>query len=197
MKKVMMALIAATMISGSAMAQDENKDGQRPDPKEMIQKRTDAVVEKYGLDEAQAAKLLELNTEYAEKMPMMGGRGGRQGGPQGGPGQGGPQGGPQGPQGERPDSVGQPPMPQPQPADSAQARQEPPQGGPQGGPQAGQGGPQGGEEMKAIMEEYDKAIAEIMTEEQYAAYKKDAEERMKRQPRGGRQGGPQGDAPQE
>lgn len=182
MKKMMLALIATMLISGSAQAQDESKkEGQRPDPKEMIQKRTDAVVEKYGLNEEQAAKLLELNTAFAEKMPQ-GGRGGRPGGrgqgdPQGGPGQGGPQ----GPQGERPDSVGQPPMPQPEGGDSI-VRQAPPQDM-KGGPQ---GGPQGGEDFKAIMEEYDKSLQEILTAEQYEAYKKDRAERQHRQPRGGR-----------
>lgn len=79
-----MTLIAAMAIGASAMAQDTNDKQERKsfDPKEMIQQRTDETVKKYGLNEEQAAKLLDLNTRYAEKMgPMMGGgpRGGKGG----------------------------------------------------------------------------------------------------------------------
>lgn len=76
MKKVMMAILMMAM-SANVMAQEEN-DGQRPERKprdrqEMIQKRTDHMVEKYGLNSEQAEQLLTLNKEYADKMrPMRG-----------------------------------------------------------------------------------------------------------------------------
>ena len=38
---------------------------ERPDEATMIQERTDRMAEKYGLDEAQKAKLLELNKTYS------------------------------------------------------------------------------------------------------------------------------------
>lgn len=76
MKKVMMAILMMAM-SANVMAQEET-DGQRPERKprdrqEMIQKRTDHMVEKYGLNSEQAEQLLTLNKEYADKMrPMRG-----------------------------------------------------------------------------------------------------------------------------
>ena len=51
-----------------------------PDKSEIIQKRTDRMAERYGLDENQAKALLELNKQYADKM-FMGGRPGRGNGP--------------------------------------------------------------------------------------------------------------------
>lgn len=84
MKKLMLTLIAAVTLSAGAMAQETNGEKrERPqmDPKEMIQQRTNETVKKYGLNEEQAQKLLNLNTRYFQKMgPMMGGpRGGRGG----------------------------------------------------------------------------------------------------------------------
>jgi len=74
-----MAILAGLMLNVSAMAQtDGAKNGCRhhADGKEMIQIRTNRMVEKYGLNNSQAKKLLELNTEYAGKIgPMCGGRG--------------------------------------------------------------------------------------------------------------------------
>lgn len=60
-----------------AMAQsEENVDkrerGNRPDPKEMAEKRTKDMVEKYALSTEQAAKVKALNEKY---MSQMGGRG--------------------------------------------------------------------------------------------------------------------------
>ena len=64
MKRMMMAMIAAVMFTSVAMAQD--KQGKRPERKmdkaEMVKFRTDRMVKEYGLDDAQAQKLLELNT---------------------------------------------------------------------------------------------------------------------------------------
>ena len=77
MKKMMMALAAMMIVSTASMAQDNNEKKQPPrkmDKTEMVKHRTDRMVKEYGLDEAQAKKLLELNTTYADKMPRMGGQ---------------------------------------------------------------------------------------------------------------------------
>jgi len=78
MKKIVFAIATALMMSMSAMAQDAEQ-AQRGERRqlngtEMIQNRTNETVKKYGLSEEQAAKLLELNTKYADKMgPRMAG----------------------------------------------------------------------------------------------------------------------------
>ena len=77
MKQIMISIAAMLMLSTAAMAQDNQ--GQRPnrqgfDRTEMIQRRTDGVVQKYGLNEEQAKQLLSLNTKFAD---MMGPRGGQ------------------------------------------------------------------------------------------------------------------------
>ena len=80
MKKSLLIIAAALMLSVSAFAQWDNggQGFQRPDPAVMIQMRTDRMVQEQGLDEAQAAKLLELNQKYPNA--MMGGRGPRMNG---------------------------------------------------------------------------------------------------------------------
>ena len=80
MKTTILAIAAALMMSATAMAQDNQAQGQRPrqmDRTEMIKARTDYMVKEYGLNDEQAQKLLALNTEYAEKMPMMRGQRGQ------------------------------------------------------------------------------------------------------------------------
>ena len=76
MKKLMMTLIAAVLMSSAAFAQDEKKEckcpEKKPDKTEMVKHRTDGMVKKFGLDENQAAQLLELNTKYADKMKPRG-----------------------------------------------------------------------------------------------------------------------------
>lgn len=102
MKKLMMTMVAALMLTATAMAQENNgrREGRNFDPAEMAKAQTERMVQEYGLNEAQKAKLLELNTQYAGKM-RMGGRGGQRGGQRfGGPQGGNQQGGMQ--QGERP-----------------------------------------------------------------------------------------------
>ena len=112
MKKMVFAIMTALTISMSAMAQDANQEGtpqrRQFDPKEMIQRRTDGVVKRYGLNEEQAKKLLDLNTRFADKMgprgnmqrpPRQGNRpdsmaGNRHRGERPQRGQGGPMGGP-------------------------------------------------------------------------------------------------------
>ena len=72
----MMTLIAAVLMSSAAFAQDEKKEckcpEKKPDKTEMVKHRTDGMVKKFGLDENQAAQLLELNTKYADKMKPRG-----------------------------------------------------------------------------------------------------------------------------
>ena len=71
MKQMIMTLLAAVMVSTAAVAQD--KDSNKPSvdnnrKQEMVKHRTDKMVEDYQLNDKQAKKLLELNTEYADKM---------------------------------------------------------------------------------------------------------------------------------
>lgn len=82
-----MLSLAVALMTASCVTAQENQDAgknnktRNMDPTEMIQKRTDAVVKKYGLDETQAKKLLELNTKYASTMGQhMMRRGGQRGG---------------------------------------------------------------------------------------------------------------------
>ncbi|MBR6866965.1 MAG: DUF4890 domain-containing protein [Prevotella sp.] len=87
MKKMILAFVALISMT-AAQAQDDN-NGKRPerpqmDRTEMVKHRTDDTVKKYGLDSNQAAKLLELNTKYADKMGRgFGGRPGSFGGQRG------------------------------------------------------------------------------------------------------------------
>ncbi len=71
MKKMMIALVAALMISAGAMAQnDNNMERKQPTKEQMAQQRTESMVKRYNLNEEQAAKLLELNMKYADMRPM-------------------------------------------------------------------------------------------------------------------------------
>lgn len=80
MKKMIMAMFAAFMLSNYAMAQDEkNSERQQPSMEQMAQRRTDEMTKKYNLTEEQSAKLLELNKKYADMRPMGPRLGHRQG----------------------------------------------------------------------------------------------------------------------
>ena len=70
MKKIFLTLAAAVLLSASAIAQDDNRRQQRPrmDRTEMLKMRTEQTAKQYNLDETQTAKLLELNTKYADTM---------------------------------------------------------------------------------------------------------------------------------
>lgn len=73
-----MTLAAALIISATAMAQEVKKSERKTiDRTEMIQKRTEAVAKRYGLDEEQTKKLLELNKKYDGKAGGMMVRGDR------------------------------------------------------------------------------------------------------------------------
>lgn len=89
MKKIIATLVMAVAMFSVAFAQNDNqKQGNRPDPAQMAQRMTEMMANHYGLDDSQKASLLKLNTEYAGKMPRMrgphGGRPGMRGGHQGG-----------------------------------------------------------------------------------------------------------------
>lgn len=83
MKRMICAAAAMLLMSTATMAQEETKQEKRPrmDRTELIQKRTNDMAQKYGLNKEQTQQLLSLNTKYAEK--MRGPRGHR---PQGRPG---------------------------------------------------------------------------------------------------------------
>lgn len=76
MRKFIYAVVLVlAMGSVSAMAQDSGrpeKKGKKVDRAEMVKLRTDRMAERYGLDEKQTAKLLELNTEQMGRMQPMG-----------------------------------------------------------------------------------------------------------------------------
>ncbi len=68
MKKVIVIALSALVLCAGANAQEHRQDHKHPDHATMIQERTDHMAEKYGLDEAQKTKLLELNKEFSSKM---------------------------------------------------------------------------------------------------------------------------------
>ena len=68
MKRIIMAVAATIAISTSVMAQPEVARRGTPDKAEMAKHRTEHMVKKYNLNEAQAGKLLELNTKFADQM---------------------------------------------------------------------------------------------------------------------------------
>lgn len=149
MKKTILGLMATFMIGATAMAQSQATDNT-----ERIQKRTEYVAKKYGLDDSQAKKLLELNTKYADVMvPRMAPKGGRRGGramgqrPRGGNGI---------PQMRRDSTARRPQM-----TEEQRAKFE--------------------ERLKQMEEQrnaYDKELQAIMTEAQYKNYKADIEKRQ-------------------
>lgn len=150
MKRKIFGMVAILMIGATTMAQNTNSD-----KTEIIQKRTENVAKKYGLDETQTKKLLELNTKYADAItPDFGARGNRPGGramrPRGREGM--------DARPMRPDSTARPRMQltDEQKAQFAEKRKE----------------------MEKQREEYEKELQTIMTEDQYKQYKADAAKRM-------------------
>ena len=71
MKRIIIALVALFTIATTSMAQTDNTRRERPSKEEMAKQRTEAMVKQYELNDDQQAKLLELNTKYAEKLPPM------------------------------------------------------------------------------------------------------------------------------
>lgn len=157
MKKMVFSLALAIMTTMGAMAQESQQGGAQQrrqfNPEEMVQRRTDATVKKYQLNEEQAQKLLELNKKYASQM-----RGMRRGGFRGEAGRGKGD----GPRRER----GSRPAGRPQRPDSLM--------------QAEHRMMQPGEQMRKSMEAYDNELQQILTPEQYKAYKEDQQKRQQR-----------------
>jgi hypothetical protein len=82
MKKMILAIVAMiTVTAAQAQGDNQQNNGQRRqfDQTEMVKRRTDDAVKKYGLSEEQAAKLLTLNNKFAGKMGGPGMRGQRGG----------------------------------------------------------------------------------------------------------------------
>ena len=147
MKKLVLTMIAMVTMSLSAMAQDTAQVRRQFNPEQMAKMRTDAVVKKYGLNEEQAKKLLDLNTRFAGKIRPMGPMGGqRRGG--------------QRMQGDRPQRMN---------PDSLRA-----QGQRRG--QGQRGGGFNREEMQKNMEAYNNELKAILTPEQYEAYQKNEQQ---------------------
>lgn len=167
MKKMMMTLLAAVVVSTAAIAQDTNgrqpkDDGNRK--QEMVKHRTDRLVKDYQLNDKQAKQLLELNTKYADKM------GPRHRGHHG----------PRGMRGQRPE----PPKgdmkglrPEPPKGDKKGERPEPPKGDRQ----------ERRKEMEETMKAYEAELQKIMTPEQFKKYQADMKERRDKGPRHPRQ----------
>jgi Spy/CpxP family protein refolding chaperone len=165
MKKMILAFVAImTMTAAQAQGNFGQGNGERRevDRTEMTKRRTDDAVKKYNLNEDQAAKLLALNTKYADKIGF--GMGGMRGGARGnrprpnfgdGGGQGLGQGMGQG--GQRPE------MTEEMREQFAKMRQE----------------------REEAQKQYDTELQQIMTPEQYKAYQADQEEMRKNMGRRG------------
>ena len=177
MKKMMVAFIAMTMCA-NVMAQEVNEQKQEPKPvdkEEMAQKRTDFMVEKYGLNEEQAAKLLELNKAHADKQrpmrrdfrrpPMKKFEGKALEEKEMAP--------------EEMDKVPEKMEKAPEKMEKAPEKMDK--------PALKEKKPGMRDEMKKEREAYENELQKIMTEEQFSAYKKDTEKRP-HGPRGGFRG---------
>lgn len=144
MRKLAIALAALLLTATAATAQNDKSEKKPIDRTEMLKKRTEFTVKRYGLDEKQAARLLELNTKFADKMGPRAfgmGRGGRRG-----PGM-----GPR-PNGNAPLNMGQrPELTEEQKAKVGERRKE----------------------MEESMKAYSDSLKSIMTEEQYQKYTED------------------------
>lgn len=161
MKKFILSMVAVMALSMPVMAQGFNRQGgQRMDPTEMIKRRTQQMVEKYGLDEKQAAALQALNEKNLSQM-----RGNRNNGPRP----------------ERNDSV------QPRQRrenangnNGGQRRERNMDRGQRGG-NMGQGQRGGGMGFGGRnMEEYNNELQKIMTPEQYQKYTDDMKQMRER-----------------
>ena len=153
MKQLLMTIVAAVMFSSAAMAQDQEKGKKK---EEMAKHRTEKMVKDYDLNESQAAKLLELNTKYADKMrPHRGPRGPH---------------GPHGMKGRRPEPPkgemqGQRPEP---PTKEMKAEMEKKRA-----------------EMEKEQKAYDAELQKILTPDQYKLYQHDMQKHRKGGPRPG------------
>lgn len=167
MKKLVIAIMAGMMMTATCFAQnnDSQQRPQRMDKNEMIKMRTDRMVTEYGLDEEQAAKLKDLNTSFADKLPNMGGP--RQMGPRDRNGNGNGRGMRRGGQNLDGNS-GAPEQVRERPSrEEMEARMK---------------------EMRTNMEAYNAELKKIMTEEQFQKYQENSSRRMGGPRPGGRGG---------
>lgn len=67
MKKIGILMVSLLIVSGSIMAQGPRRGNREMDPKVRAERMTERMAQEYSLDDAQKAKLLELNLSLAEK----------------------------------------------------------------------------------------------------------------------------------
>lgn len=153
MKRMFLTLMAAALVSMTALAQEE-KQGQRPEPKfdkaEMVKHRTDETVKRYNLNDKQAQQLLELNNKYADKMGPRPPHRGHKGGP------------------------GRPPKDK---GDCKCQCQKPQKDGQRPAPPKDEKRAENHKKMKETMEAYDAELKKIMTAEQFKSYQEDMQKR--------------------
>lgn len=70
MKKYLLAFVLLFSLSNLCVMAQENNGRKKMDKSEFIQKQTERMAEWYGLDENQTKELLDLNTQYSNKMFM-------------------------------------------------------------------------------------------------------------------------------
>lgn len=153
MKRMILTLMAAALVSMTALAQEE-KQGQRPEPKfdkaEMVKHRTDKTVKRYNLNDKQAQQLLELNNKYADKMGPRHPHRGHKGGP------------------------GRPPKDK---GDAKCQCQESRKDGQRPAPPRDEKRAERHKKMKETMEAYDAELQKIMTADQFKSYQEDMQKR--------------------
>lgn len=191
MKKTAIICAAALMTGTLAIAQP-GPQGPRPEfnKEEATQKKTEMMAEKYGLNEDQQAKLLELNTEYADILATQGRhdggpRGHRPGGPEMGP----RPDGPKGPEMEpRPEAPEERPELTEEQKEELKAKMEERKAAMEAAKAEFEAKMA---ERKEKMDAYEAALKEIIGDEQFEEYKKD-EERRAHGPQHGPGPGPRG-----
>lgn len=154
MKKLIITLMAAALISATATAQKEDKckcPEKKFDKTEMAKHRTDDMVKDYKLNDKQAKQLLELNTKYADKM-----RPPRHHGPKPG-------------HGPKADEKGQ----RPEPPKDGQRPERPKDGKHEAHHK----------QMQETMKAYEAELQKIMTSDQFKAYQSDMQNRHKHHPK--------------
>lgn len=68
MRRISFLMVAFLMTVGVAMAQSPDRGKKQMDDKARSEKRTEQMAKEYGLNDAQKARLLELNTSMSEQM---------------------------------------------------------------------------------------------------------------------------------
>lgn len=66
MKKYLLAFVLLFSLSNLCVMAQENNAQKKMDKSEFIQKQTERMAERYGLDENQTKELLNLNTQYSD-----------------------------------------------------------------------------------------------------------------------------------